>query len=260
MDSVSARACAVGACVLGVLALAGTAQAQLMPLGTGVTIIQPGPGTLASWSTASFVGTLDGGHASFNLRGDTTVVRNVPTFGAIVDQVRGFFAYTVGPLPVRLSNVRASWDFKAVNGGGSYNNSPVTSPGIEFRLNELVSLYPNFDGDPFAIGSGFIFNQSTSLVGRGFKVYTDMSGLGVTDGIILGAGIDYYSAISLTTQRDGTPPPGSLTESTTMEFGGPYSSGYGGITFSFDYATVPAPSGAAAIGLAGVLAARRRRA
>jgi hypothetical protein len=171
-------------------------------------------------------------------------------------QSQNLAIFTVGVIPIEVTSMTYDMNYKLVLGNGDVA-APYASCYAEFYLRQAVDpLYPNPATDPILFGQG----QNRWQYGNGYNV-VDESFNGAPLNRVLGAGLTYYLSISIDSGISTFNGYGGYTQlSTTLEFGGPYSTGtYDGFAFTMNYHEVPAPGAATLLAAVGIAALRRRR-
>ena len=190
--------------------------------------------------------------------GDFTVLQPFPTNATSWREMStGFDTFHVGPVPVEISNVRLSANYKLVNSGGETSGfgTVTTQLGYGLSIRQRVGAVFNNFNDPFVTND---IGARAPLVGNGFII--DSFTMNSTHApFVLTPGLFYYFQMEAFVTSVGNSGYIGPQIGTTMEFGGPLSAGtFAGFTSAFDYRTVPTPGASSLLALGGLMAARRR--
>lgn len=167
-----------------------------------------------------------------------------------------FALFTIGLIPIEITGLDFSMNYKLVLGGGDIF-TPRASCLTDFSIRQAIDpMNPDPLTDPALFGNGFARYQE----GNGYNVI-DETFSSFPNFSVLGAGLTYYLSIEVDV---GVSSPAAYTGpfqiSTTLEHGGPASVGnYDGFAFTMNYREVPAPGPAGLLGIVAVAASRRRR-
>lgn len=243
-------------CVMALAAAGGAARAQLTVATTaGFARTAVGafgnpatPYTLVPGSLTDPVAAVTSTTASatLTLKDDYSVLVPNSTAGLILRSI-AVVDLTVGTLPVEISSLRLSWNFKTANTGGGANNGMSSLAGVTGVIKENtgaetpVLRLPSFD----------LRNGNGSWVeGPNSSTYSAP--------YVLAAGTSYFLQIiaDFAILDDAATGP---QRGHTLEAGGGLSQ-YDGYAATINFRTVPAPGAAVALMFGGAaLGARRRR-
>jgi hypothetical protein len=175
-------------------------------------------------------------------------------------ELTALMPFSVGNLPVQISEFELAVDAKWVNGGGNATD-PVTKYTITATLYDQQGALPTGTAGPSGYSDPKVktLPLSATLTGNGLNVFTLTS----TDlaPFVLGSGHNYYLAIDDYTDisvgaayTNSTP-----TIVVTNEFGGTFGDSYNGFNASFEWHPVPEPTALVllTLGAFGLLARRR---
>ena len=168
--------------------------------------------------------------------------------------------FTVGALPVRVGDASMHANFKMVASGGNGidgGNDPIVTVSLIGRLCQQVGATPNIAGDPWL--SAIEFSRTYTQNGNGLQIIDETYGP-AHSGYILTPG-NYYLlqqiVVNTSYTRTGVVQP---TRGMALEFGGDLTGGtYSGLTYSFNWQTVPTPGALVPFALGGFAMLRRRR-
>jgi len=248
----------IGACAA--LAAASPSLAQII-LGTAVAGNSAPvqyqltfPGALAPTTGSGVYGPGAGTPFSYlGLKGDFTATPVQPYNGVYSVNIFAYVPFSVGPLPVQVTqSIGGYFVGKMANGGGN-GALPATNwlikSGIESDTNGTWG-----DGEPTVI-----FNNvySDSLTGNGIKEFS-VNGTPQPRSYVLGQGLNYFLYLQFETFITINNPPAGLPPiAVTAEFGGV--SSYTGLRTDFDWKVVPTPGTAVLFSGSLLMLARRRR-
>ncbi len=225
----------------------------------------PAPGAFTHFTTTA-TNTSLANSVGLSLTGDWDYkLPRSPGLGFV--RVDGFLTFSVGNVPVEVSDLVVSTHAKWVNGGGNSSTRTTSEARLEF--------YERLNPDDHTGPSIARFVQDTaSLTGNGYQIVGpivtpgSLNG-GVTPGggvFVLSANTDYMLALSLVTFVGNVTfdPLYTPTVSITNEFGGDLGDSFAGFETRFSWHTVPEPAaislllfGALALGATHVWQARR---
>jgi hypothetical protein len=164
------------------------------------------------------------------------------------------------PLPVRIGSASLRANFKLVASGGNGivgGNDPVVSLNVLSRLYQQTGATPAPATDAWL--SAIEFGKACSQNGNGLQVIDKTFGPEVSNYILTPGDYYIYQVLNVNssfTSNGGVQP----LRGATVEYGGDLtSSTYSGFTYSFDWQTVPTSGCTALLGVAGLVAIRRRR-
>ena len=193
--------------------------------------------------TATAVG--GAGSESLNLKLDWNWQQ---TAGGMADYTNNIaqISFTVGPLPVLIDNLNFEENAKWVNGGGTAG-SPITTWATQ------ATIYQNGGNSNTILSTDFLKGTQT---GNGYTVVDDGAGAG--GGYVLANGVTYTLQVYVNTSVD----PSGLsqfdpTSVVTLEAGS--ISTWPGFTGSFDWQTVPEPTGLCLMAPMSLWLLKRRR-
>ena len=157
----------------------------------------------------------------------------------------GYLPFTVGDVPVQMSNFEVTVNAKWVNGGGD-----AMVPATEAQAG--VILFEQLGASP-ALGSDIIVaaanasqqpDFSVTLDGNGLAIYGPETTLGTPSTYVLAADRTYYLYVASVTHIDTTGflPGNTPSITVTNEFGGTFGDSFSGMNGSFDWVEVPEPS------------------
>lgn len=213
-------------------------------------------GSFVAGSSSTGDYTLTPSSLTATLRGDSSYVLPYQTNSPGRWKTNMLTLFTVGLIPVEVTSLDYSMNFKLVMGNGDAF-SPRASVITDYYIQQALDPFnPNPDTDPIYFGNGRAYYQE----GNGYNV-VDESYPAFMNNPVLGAGLTYYLAIRIDA---GISNPGAYSGvsqlSTTLEFGGTASGGtYDGFGFTMNFREVPAPGAAGLLGVIGLAGARRRR-
>lgn len=264
-DSRRCSSVAVRTFGVAIVALAGSNAAAQVQLSTSPYSVGLGTGglTILAGSNASVVGSAAGNSLTSIYVGDIVTSLNGNQAPGVYN---GFTAqgsivpFTVGALPVRIGDASLHANFKLVATGGNGiggGNDPVVSISIISRLCQQIANSPTPVSDPFL--SAIEFSATYTQNGNGLQIIDETFGP-ATSGYIFTPGNYYlYQQLVINTsyQSNGGIQP---SRGMTLEFGGDLTAGtYSGLSYTFNWQTVPTPGVLAPLAMGGLAMLRRRR-
>jgi hypothetical protein len=167
------------------------------------------------------------------------------TYGTHLDAAS--ISFTVGPLPVQISNLQFVQNVKWVNGGGSASAPVTTWSGEGLVVQGGLGLNPTVLAAPNATGT---------LTGNGYTIANDTKT--ASGSYVLANGVTYTLRDYVYTNVD----PSALTSNdptsvVTLEAGGV--STWPGFTASFNWQTVPEPATLSLLAPLPLMLMRRRK-
>ncbi len=248
MNSASLFAAGRRAVAIAAIVVVESAHAQVSLIGGGPSASLSNLGPQGAWVNQNIhaAGAAGGGSVSLDLTGDWSLkMPREDSEGRV--RARGSTPFTVGPLPVRITDFTFTYNAKWVNGGGT-----ATIPETWFSYQGSLWENPGFP-NIFITGVGTL---NESLVGNGLTIIDGSEDDPI--GSILAVGANYYLELKIDTlvllkgMTLNTP-----TVTVTNEFGGDLSA-FDGFGVRIEYEVVPAPTASIVLAGCGALTLRRR--